>query len=69
MAESDKGGAGQDKILWDNVTLDFNDYDDEKVEYGKLVLTTTFDKKVLEEKGLIHPSKGRTSPGKYYMKC
>jgi hypothetical protein len=50
MAELDKAGAGQDKVFWEDVTLDFNDYDDEKVEYGELVLTAAFDKKYLKKK-------------------
>ena len=55
MAELNKGGAGQDKTFWEDVTLEFNDYDEEKVEYGELALTTAFDKKLFEEKK-IDPS-------------
>jgi hypothetical protein len=50
MAELDKGGAGQDKTFWEDVTLEFNDYDEEKVEYGELALTTAFDKKTIRRK-------------------
>jgi hypothetical protein len=55
MAELDKGGAGQDKTFWEDVTLEFNDYDEEKVEYGELALTSAFDKKLFEVKK-IDPS-------------
>jgi hypothetical protein len=57
MAVLDKGGAGQDKTFWEDVTLEFNEYDEETVEYGELLLTTAFDKKYLKIKRLIHQSK------------
>jgi hypothetical protein len=34
MAELDKGGARQDKVFWEDVTLEFNDYDDDKLNMG-----------------------------------
>jgi hypothetical protein len=34
MAELDGGGSGQDKVFWEDVTLEFNDYDDKKMNMG-----------------------------------
>ncbi len=33
MAELDNGGAGQDKVFWEDVALEFSDYSPEKVSY------------------------------------
>ncbi len=55
MAEIDKGGAGQDKVFWEAVALEFNYYSDEKNSYGVLVLTSAYDKKLFSDKN-VDPS-------------
>jgi ribosomal protein L11 len=49
-AELDKGGAGQDKLFWEDVALEFNSYSEEKKSYRVLVLTSAYDKKLFSEK-------------------
>jgi hypothetical protein len=57
MAELDKGGAGQDKIFWKDVALEFNYCSEDKGEYGELVLTSAADKKFLQRKMMTLQSK------------
>jgi hypothetical protein len=53
MAELDKGGAGQDKEFWEFVAVQFNDY--ENNQYGSLLVTSAYDKKLFLEKN-VNPS-------------
>jgi hypothetical protein len=53
MAELDKGGAGQDKEFWEFVAVQFNDY--ENNQYGSLLVTSAYDKKLFFEKN-VNPS-------------
>jgi hypothetical protein len=48
MAELDKGGAGQDKAFWEDVSVEFNDYF--KPDYSKLILSFLSDQKIFSEK-------------------
>jgi hypothetical protein len=52
MAELDKGGAGQDKVFWEHVAVEFNEYDND--QYGPLV-TTACNKKLFSDKN-VNPS-------------
>jgi hypothetical protein len=60
MAELDKGGAGQDKAFWEDISIEFNDYS--KDEYSELSLSSLSDKKIFSEKK-VDPSckSGKTS--------
>ncbi len=55
MAEIDRGGARQDKLLQEDAALEFNDYSEEKKSYGVLVITSAYDKKLFNEKN-VDPS-------------
>jgi hypothetical protein len=54
MAERDKGGAGQDKEFWEDVAVDYNEYQEEN-NYGALLLMSAYDKKLFLDKN-IDPS-------------
>jgi len=54
MAERDKGGAGQDKEFWEDVAVDYNEYQEEN-NYGALLLMSANDKKLFLDKN-IDPS-------------
>jgi vacuolar-type H+-ATPase subunit F/Vma7 len=45
MAELDKGGAGQGKEFWDYVAVHFHEYVEDN-NYGALLLTSAYDKKM-----------------------
>ena len=54
MAELDKGGAGQDKEVWDDVAVAFNCYEGDN-DYGALLLTSAYEKKLYSDNN-IDPS-------------
>jgi hypothetical protein len=56
-AELDKGGAGQNKVFWEDIVLGLNDYSEEKKSFGVLVLTSACDKKLFSEKNMTPLSK------------
>jgi hypothetical protein len=47
MAELDKGGAGQNKLFWEDVALEFDSCSEEKNSNGVSVLTSAYDKNFL----------------------
>jgi hypothetical protein len=53
MAELDKSEAGQDKEFWEFVAVQFNYY--ENNQYGSLLVTSAYDKKLFSEKN-VNPS-------------
>jgi hypothetical protein len=59
MPEIDEGDAGKDKLFWKDVAYDFNDYGSELETYGLLIVTSSADVKIFEEKK-IDPSRKST---------
>jgi len=55
MPEIDEGDAAKDKLFWKDVAYDFNDYGAELETYGFLIVTSSADVKIFEEKK-IDPS-------------
>jgi hypothetical protein len=53
MVELDKGGAGQDKELWEHDAVEFNEYDND--QYGSLLVTTAYNMKLFLDKN-VDPS-------------
>ncbi len=58
MTELDRGGAGQDKVFWEDVALEFNNYSPEQASYGLLVVTSAYDKKLFNVKNVDPSIKG-----------
>ena len=50
MPEIDEGDAEKDWLFWKDVAYDFNDYGSELETYGLLIVTSSADVKIFEEK-------------------
>jgi hypothetical protein len=48
ISEIDKGGAGQDRAFWEDISIEFNDYS--KPDFSKLILSSLSDQKLFSEK-------------------
>lgn len=49
-AELDSDRAGEVKVFWEDVVVEFNDYSAEKKSNGVLVATSAYDKKLFRKK-------------------
>jgi len=50
MPEIDEGDAEKDWLFWKDVAYDLNDYGSELETYGLLIVTSSADVKIFEEK-------------------